>query len=89
MKFKTNIEDNDTKNIKMVMQDDNLNEVVRKIMNERYEIIDLFCKTFLISQEPKTIEELKALFELTELECTLGKDCTQQTFRIKLREVND
>ncbi len=74
------VDDFDTKT-----QGDIINEIIEKIIRDRNYTIDLFCKTFLIAQEPKSLEELKALFQIADLECTMGKDFTQ-TFRIKLRE---
>ena len=55
-----------------------------KIMNDRHKIIDLFCSTFLLAQEPKTLQELRDMFPLVELECKMG-DNMSQTFSIKLR----
>ena len=62
-----------------------IQEISHKIWLDRQNVIDLFCKTFLVCQEPKSPEELRALFEMIELECTLGQDMTQ-TFRLKLKE---
>ncbi len=61
-----------------------LNEAASKIMRERNEIIDLFCKTFFVAQDPKSLEELKALFEICELECRVDSHMCQ-SFQIKLK----
>jgi hypothetical protein len=60
-------------------------EISRKLYEERENIIDLFCKTFIISQEPKSSEEIRMLIEITELECKMGDDFSQ-TFRLKLKD---
>lgn len=59
-------------------------EVAKKICNQRDEILDLFCKTFFVSQEPRSPEELRYLFETCELEMTHHSDL-RQTYHIKLR----
>lgn len=64
-------------------------KMAQEIMHERNKILDLFCKTFLATQSAPTVEALKDLFDLIELECTMGKDCLNQTFRIKLRGQNN
>ena len=66
-------------------EDDSVFQMAKKIYEERQNIIDLFCKTFFVSQEPKSPEELRALFEMTELEIVQGSDMSQ-TFRIKFKD---
>lgn len=56
-----------------------------KIMRDRHKHIDLFCTTFLLAQEPKTVQELRDMFPFVELECRMGENMSQ-TFRIKLRD---
>lgn len=51
-----------------------ISEMACKIYEQRESIIDLFCKTFFVSQEPKSADELRALFELCELEVTNHSD---------------
>jgi len=63
---------------------DPISQAVVKIRRDRDKIVDLFCSTFLLAQEPKTLEELRDMFPLVELECKMG-DNMSQTFRIKLR----
>lgn len=65
------------------MEDQTIQIIAQEIYQKRQEIINLFCKTFILSQEPKSPEELRALFELVELECRI--DGLNQTFRIKLK----
>ena len=60
-----------------------INEIASEILNKRHEIIDLFCKTFIISQEPKSIEEIKWLCENMEMEIKM--DGLNQTIRLKLK----
>ena len=74
----------DTK-LNISFQDNAVHKIAENLMKERNEIVDLFCKTFLIVQEPPSLEALKDLFTLIELECTVNKGVSQ-TFRIKLRE---
>ena len=64
---------------------DPIHEIARKILEERGQIIELFCKTFFVSQEPRSPEELRALFEIAELHVTHNKDMSQ-TFSIKFKE---
>lgn len=59
-------------------------DTTAEIMEKRNEIIDLFCKTFFVAQEPKSIDELKALFERCELECRADSYMCQR-FQIKLK----
>lgn len=65
--------------------DSSIHEIAVALMRDRNEIIDLFCETFLAVQEPPSVEALKDLFSLIELECTIGPN-NSQTFRIKLRD---
>lgn len=66
-------------------QTDMISIAAQRIMEKRNEIIDMFCQTFLAVQEAPTIEALRDLFSLVELECTMH-DNLNQTFRLKLRE---
>ena len=61
-----------------------MQKVAAEIMKQRNEIIDLFCKTFFVAQDPKSLEELKALFEICELECRVDSHMCQ-SFQIKLK----
>jgi hypothetical protein len=45
------------------MKDDPIHDAAKKLMHKKHEILDLFCKTFILSKEPKTIEEIKWIFE--------------------------
>jgi len=64
-----------------------ISEMAHKILQERDNIIDLFCKTFFVSQQPRSLEELRALFEICELEVSHHTDF-KQTYRIKLKNDN-
>ncbi len=66
-------------------EDDSLFQMARKIYEERQDIIDMFCKAFFVSQDPRSPEELRALFEMAEMEITQNSDLSQ-TIRIKLKE---
>lgn len=67
---------------------DFLKNSVSKILEKRNEIIDLFCKTFIVSQEPKSLEELRALFAMCKLQCKIHSDF-HQSFRITLLDNQD
>ncbi len=48
-----------------------------KLSLQKHEIIDLFCKTFVLCQQPKSLDDLRDLFEEYELEikiCGDGRD---------------
>lgn len=62
-----------------------INEIAYNILKEQDQIVDLFCKTFIVSQEPKTMEALRWMFENLELECKICNDFTR-TYRLKLRD---
>jgi hypothetical protein len=70
------------------MMDERLHTIASEILTKKNEIIDLFCKTFIVSQEPKSIEELKWIFENFELETIIHSNFSQ-TFRLKFREKFD
>jgi hypothetical protein len=65
-----------------------ISKMAHQLLKERDSIIDLFCKTFFVSQEPRSLEELRALFEICELEITQHSDM-KQTFRIKLKSYDE
>lgn len=67
------------------MTDNSINELCYKILRQEHEIIDLFCKTFLLSQQPKSIEELKYLFSICSLEICI-KDDLSRIYTIKLKD---
>ena len=59
-----------------------------KLMRDRNETVELFCKTFLalhFDGKEITPAALLDLYNLVELECTLGENLAQ-TFRLKMRE---
>ncbi len=66
------------------MSCDSISKMAHEILKERDNIIALFCKTFFVSQEPRSSQELRALFEICELEVKQNADMSQ-TFRIKLK----
>ncbi len=47
------------------MNDDpiHVHDAAQKMMQQKHEILDLFCKTFILSKEPKSIKEIKWLLE--------------------------
>jgi hypothetical protein len=63
-------------------------EIAHEITSDRAKIIELFCKTFAISQGVCTADQLRELFMHYELVCTLGDSPLHQTFRFQLREFN-
>lgn len=66
---------------------DIISKTAREMIEQQNEIIDLFCKTFFVSQQPRTLEELRALFEICELEIVRHSDFSH-TYRIKLKNEN-
>jgi hypothetical protein len=65
-----------------------INEMAHTLLKQQDEIIDLFCKTFFVSMQPKSAEELQELFEMCELEITTHS-YFRQTIRIKLKNEYD
>lgn len=47
---------------------DEFSEKMSEILSKKDEIIDLFCKTFILSREPKSPEHLRYLFSIAKLE---------------------
>lgn len=45
------------------MIDDTIHDAANKLIRQKNEILDLFCKTFILSKEPNSIEEIKWIFE--------------------------
>jgi predicted transcriptional regulator len=70
--------------------EETIGEVTKRLFDEREDVIDLFCKTFMVSHAPKTVEELRFLFDNCELETTMlesdEKGGYRNSYRIKLRE---
>lgn len=64
-----------------------IQKIAEDLYRKRLEIIDLFCKTFIVSQEVKSAEELRALFEICELTITRNKDLSE-SYRVTLRKNN-
>lgn len=50
--------------------DERISIMVNEILKKKYEIIDLFCKTFLAIQPVKSEEELLWIFKNMQLVCT-------------------
>lgn len=65
--------------------EDPIHKISREIYEQREYYIDLFCKTFLISQEPKSLEELRALFEICEMEIKLNSHVDGFNWRVQLK----
>ena len=70
--------------IDLKSEDDPIHQISSQIMKNRMEIIDLFCSAFLCVQEDLSIESLKILFGMVELECNI--DGLKETYRIKLKD---
>ncbi len=47
------------------MNDDSFPRLAKTLMKQKHDIIDLFCKTFILSKEPKTIDEIKWILNIT------------------------
>lgn len=45
------------------MNDDAIHDAAKELMTKKHEIIDLFCKTFILSKKPKSIEEIRWIFK--------------------------
>ncbi len=68
--------------------DNAISQMASQMMERRDQIIELFCQTFIASQEILTPSQLRELFANAELECTMGENFSQ-TFRIKVKDRND
>lgn len=71
---------------KEIKPDDSIDEITSKIMRQKNQIIDLFCKAFFVSQEPKSPEEMRAIFEIFELECNIT-DIMNCKYSLKLKKL--
>jgi hypothetical protein len=56
----------------MTVDRNKFNEMAHELLVKRDEIIDLFCKTFILSKEPKSIEEIRWIFDNFKLECKMN-----------------
>lgn len=68
--------------------EERIGDLVTEIMKKKYEIIDLFTKTFLAVQDYKTPEQLRYLFECMELHC-IQEGFGHEIFRFNLRNTTD
>lgn len=66
--------------------DDRLHQISKEFYEQREYYIDLFCKTFFVSQEPRSAEELRYLFQCSELEIRLGDNPMGWNIRVKLKD---
>jgi len=66
---------------------DPISKMAFEIWKQREDIISLFCKTFFVSQNPRSLEELRALFEICELE-VVNHSYLKHTYRIRLKNEN-
>ena len=63
-----------------------IQKAAHELYKQREYYIDLFCKTFFVSQEPKSPEELRALFEMFTMEIKFMKDPMHWKIQMVLKD---
>jgi hypothetical protein len=54
--------------------DEKIEKIANELMKQKNEIIDLFCKTFFVCQDVKSVEELRYIFENFELRIRMNSN---------------